>query len=96
MTAQASRKRYTPEFKGELVLQLLDGKTSAAALSWEHGVPVQVLHGWRREARWNVATWWQGGSEGEEPPQKQIWKLDVVAHPGQVCGGWGVFTGLRS
>ncbi len=45
MTAPASRKRYSPEFKGELVLQLLDGKASAAALSREHRVPVQVLHG---------------------------------------------------
>ncbi len=61
MLATASRKRYSPEFKGRLALQMLEGQAGAAELSRTHGVPVQVLHGWRREARRQVATWWQGG-----------------------------------
>ncbi len=48
MKAAVSRKRHSPEFKDRVVLQLLEGKARAAALSRMQGVQVQVLHGWRR------------------------------------------------
>ncbi len=44
------RKRYTPEFKAQLVLEILKEEKSLAQLSSEHRIHVNRLRQWRNAA----------------------------------------------
>jgi transposase-like protein len=44
------RKRYTPQFKAQLVQQILREEKSIAQLAAEHGIHPNQLHQWRDQA----------------------------------------------
>lgn len=44
------RKRYTPEFKSKIVLEILKEEKSLSQLSSEHGIHVNQLRKWKKQA----------------------------------------------
>jgi transposase len=45
----ARRRTFTPEFKAQVVLEMLTEQKSAAQLSREHGVKDSVISRWKQE-----------------------------------------------
>lgn len=45
----ASRRKFTPEFKAQVVLEMLTEHKSAAQLSREHGIKDSVISRWKQE-----------------------------------------------
>jgi transposase len=45
----SKRRTFTPEFKAQVVLEVLSGAKSAAQACREHGLKDQVLARWKRE-----------------------------------------------
>jgi transposase-like protein len=43
------RKRYTPEFKAQIVLEILKEEKSLSELSSEHGIHVNQLRKWKAQ-----------------------------------------------
>ena len=44
-----NRRRFTGQFKAEVVLEVLTGRKSAAQVCREHGIKEPVLSAWKRE-----------------------------------------------
>ena len=44
------RRKHTPEFKAEIVLELLAGKTTVPQLAKKHRIKDSLVYEWRREA----------------------------------------------
>ncbi|SDI45244.1 Transposase, partial [Alteribacillus persepolensis] len=44
------RKRYTPEFKSKIVLEILKEEKSMSQLASEHGIHVNQLSQWKSQA----------------------------------------------
>jgi transposase-like protein len=45
----ASRRKFTPEFKAQVVLEMLTEHKSATQLSREHGIKDSVISRWKQE-----------------------------------------------
>ena len=52
----AKRRRYTPEFKAEVVLEALSGQSSQAELCRRHNLSEQQLSKWKQQVVENVAS----------------------------------------
>src|SRR5690625_3744197 len=44
------RKRYTPTFKSQIVLEILKEEKSLSQLSSEHGIHISQLRQWKKQA----------------------------------------------
>ena len=52
----AKRRKFTPEFKAEVVLEALRGETSQAELCRRYNLSVQQLSKWKQQVIENVVT----------------------------------------
>ncbi|MDE0014109.1 MAG: transposase [Candidatus Poribacteria bacterium] len=52
----AKRRRFTPEFKGEVVLEALRGETSQAELCRRHNLSADQVSKWKQQVVENIAT----------------------------------------
>ena len=43
------RKRYTPEFKSQIVLEILKEEKTMSLVASEHGIHVNQLHKWKKQ-----------------------------------------------
>ncbi len=66
---------YTPEFKFQLVLQLLKGEKRAAQLCREHRVSETSLNRWRQQFLENGARAFEA-SEQRSPEQERVIELE--------------------
>ena len=48
------RRKFTPEEKAQIVLEILKEEKSISQLSSEHGIHANVLHRWKTEAVQNL------------------------------------------
>ena len=44
-----TRRKFSPEFKSEIVLQLLSGETSLAQICREHQLTAQMVNQWKQQ-----------------------------------------------
>jgi putative transposase len=51
----ASRRKFTPEEKSRIVLEILKEEKSVSQLASEHGIHVNVLNRWKSEAVQNLS-----------------------------------------
>ena len=54
--AKRKRRRYTPEFKTEVVLEALSGESFQAELCRRHNLSEQQLSKWKQQVVENVAS----------------------------------------
>ena len=52
----AKRRRFTPEFKAEVVLEVLSGQSSQAEFCRRHNLSEDQLSKWKQQVVENVAT----------------------------------------
>lgn len=50
------RRKFTPEEKSRLVLEILKEEKSVSQLASEHGIHTNVLNRWKAEAVQNLST----------------------------------------
>lgn len=50
----STRRKFTPEQKAQIVLEILKEEKSIAQLTSEHGIHTNVLHRWKTEAIQNL------------------------------------------
>lgn len=62
----AQRRRFTPEFKTQIVLDLLTGRRSIAQLCREHDLKEQVVTRWRAVFLDRAETLFRADTEREE------------------------------
>ena len=79
--AKQKRRNFTPEFKAEVVLEALSGKSSQAELCRRHNLSDERLSKWKRQFLENAAFLF-------EPADKQSDAAAArIAHLEQLVGG---------
>ena len=80
----AQRRKFTPQFKTKIVLEMLSGDTSQAELSRRHNIGSDQLSKWKRQFLENMSRAFEAedgsggdGSEREDELLKKIGELTV-------------------
>lgn len=72
----ASRRKFTPEFKAQVVLEMLTGHKSTAQLSREHGIKDTVISRWKREFIERSPVLFENGSAEKDEQAQHIAELE--------------------
>ena len=72
----AKRRRFTPEFKAEVVLEVLSGATSQAEVCRRHNLNENQLSQWKRQFLENAATLFESGDKGSQDAAERIAHLE--------------------
>lgn len=71
-----SRRKFTPEFKARIVLEMLTEHKSAAQLSREHGIKDSVIARWKQEFIERSPTVFENGSTEKDERAQHIAELE--------------------
>ena len=74
----ARRRNFSPEFKAQVVLELISGAKSAAELCREHELKPDLLLHWRSQFVSQAAKVFESGKE-IDPEQERIAELERLA-----------------
>ncbi len=66
----AQRRKYTPEYKAQVVLEMLTGQKSAAQASREYGIKDSVLSRWKQEFIERSPMMFEQGAASDERDQR--------------------------
>jgi len=72
------RRNFSPEFKAQVVLELISGAKSAAELCREHELKPDLLSHWRSQFVSQAARVFENGKEAD-PQQERIAELERLA-----------------
>jgi len=72
----ASRRKFTAEFKSQVVLEMLTEHKSAAQLSREHGIKDSVISRWKQEFIERSPVLFENGSAEEDEHAQHIGELE--------------------
>lgn len=64
------RRHFTPEFKAQLVLQLISGEKTNAELCREHRVSAQQLGNWKKQFLTNASSVFETNHHQQEETQR--------------------------
>ena len=76
----AKRRRFTPEFKAEVVIEALSGQSSQAELCRRHNISQVQLSKWKRQLLENAASLF------EHTDKQSINANERIAHLEQLVG----------
>lgn len=74
----AKRRRFTPEFKAEVVLEALSGQSSQAELCRRHNLSDVQLSKWKRQLLENAATLFEPADKQTDASQERIAQLEQL------------------
>ena len=74
----AKRRRFTPEFKAELVLEVLSGATSQAEVCRRHNLNENQLSEWKRQLVENAASLFESTDKRSSDDEKRIAHLEQL------------------
>ena len=75
----AKRRRFTPEFKAELVLEVLSGATSQAEVCRRHNLNDNQLSQWKQQLVENASTLFDStDKQSSEVSEKRIAHLEQL------------------
>ena len=74
----AKRRRFTPEFKAEVVLEALSGQSSQAALCRRHNLSEQQLSKWKQHVVENVASLFASTDKPSSEATQRIAQLEQL------------------
>jgi transposase-like protein len=69
------RRKFSGQFKAEVVLALLTGEKTSAELCREHGITSQTLGNWKQQFLANASRAFEGGGS-ENGDEKRIAELE--------------------
>jgi transposase len=71
-----TRRKYTPEFKARVVLEMLTEHKSAGQLSREHGIKDSVISRWKQEFIERSPSLFEVGASGPDDRDQRIAELE--------------------
>ena len=74
----AKRRRFTPEFKAEVVLEALLGESSQAELCRRHNLSDEQLSTWKRQLLENAAIVFEPAQNSSTEDQERIAHLEQL------------------
>ena len=74
--AKRKRRNFTPEFKAEVVLEALSGKSSQAELCRRHNLSEEQLSKWKRQFLENAATLFEPADKQSDADAERIAQLE--------------------
>ena len=74
----AKRRRFTPEFKAEVVLEALSGQSSQAELCRRHNLSEQQLSKWKQQVVENVASLFSSTDQQSSEATERIAQLEQL------------------
>ena len=75
--AKRKRRRFTPEFKAEIVLEALRGESSQVSeLCRRHNLSKDQLSKWKQQLLENTATLFESGDKGSQDAAERIAHLE--------------------
>lgn len=79
MTTKRKRKRFTSEFKAEVVIEALSGESSEAELCRRHNITEEQLSQWKRQLLENAATLFESNRKQSKDTTERIAQLEQLA-----------------
>ena len=76
--AKRKRKRFTPEFKAEVVLEALNVKTSQAELCRRHNITAAQLAQWKQQFIENAASLFESTDKQSDASAARIAELEQL------------------
>ena len=70
--AKRKRRTFTPEFKGQVVLEALSGESSQAEVCRRHNLSEDQLSKWKHQLLENVATLFESPDKHSDASIKRI------------------------
>ncbi len=70
------RRKFTPEFKAQVVLEMLTEHKSAAQLSREYGIKDSVISRWKQEFIERSPTLFEMGTANQDDRDQRIAELE--------------------
>ena len=74
----AKRRKFTPEFKAEVVLEALSGQSSQAELCRRHNLSEQQLSKWKQQVVENVASLFSSTDQQSSETTERIAQLEQL------------------
>ena len=74
----AKRRTFTPEFKAELVLEVLSGATSQAEVCRRHNINENQLSQWKRQLLENAPSLFESTDKQSSDAEKRIAHLEQL------------------
>jgi transposase-like protein len=75
----AKRRKFSPEFKAQVVLEVLSGARSGAQVCREYGIRSQLLSKWKAKFLENAALVFEEGREPNTEDKARIAELERLA-----------------
>jgi transposase-like protein len=76
--AKRKRRRFTPEFKAEIVLEALSGETSQAELCRRHNLSEDQLSKWKQQLIENAASVFGSRDKASDADAERIAHLEQL------------------
>jgi transposase-like protein len=73
------RRKYSPEFKAQVVLEVLSGMKSGGEVCREYGIRSQLLSKWKAQFLENAATVFEEQSQAPNEDKARIAELERLA-----------------
>lgn len=70
------RRKYPPEFKAQVVLEIISGAKTQAEVAREHQIKPDILVRWRRQFLANAATLFEQGKQADSAAEARIAELE--------------------
>ena len=74
----AKRRRFTPQFKAEVVIEALMGQSSQAELCRKHNLSDEQLSKWKHQLLENAATLFESTDKSSNNYKEQIAQLEQL------------------
>ena len=74
----AKRRRFTPQFKAEVVIEALSGQSSQAELCRKHHISQDQLSKWKHQLIDNAATLFESNDKRSNASKQQIAQLEQL------------------
>ena len=74
----AKRRRFTPQFKAEVVIEALTGQSSQAELCRKHNISQEQLSKWKHELIDNAAILFESNDKRSNDSKQQIAQLEQL------------------
>ena len=76
--AKRKRRNFTPEFKGQVVLEALSGETSQAELCQRHNISEDQLSEWKQQFLENAASLFKSKDKPSKDETERIAELEQL------------------
>ena len=78
MSTKRKRKRFTPEFKAEVVIEALSDESSEAELCRRHNITEEQLSQWKRRFLENAVTLFEPNRKQSDASTERIAELEQL------------------